>query len=446
MILSKRSIINNRGIVINVVSAFVIKGLGLIINLMALPLYMRYFDNNIVLGVWFTALSVLNWILSFDIGIGNGLRNKLTVALAHKDYKEGTSLISSSFFSMGILSLVVSIICYIIFPFIDWNSFFNISTDVLTSEVLLNAIRVTFLGIIVSFFLHITGSIIYALQLASINNLKHFVTNLILVLFLFVAPSKNNIEEKLLLISIVYALVINIPSIVLIFWVFLRTEVSNCCPKISAISKRSIKDVLGLGFAFFCAQVSFMILTVTNEWFISKFFEPVYVVNYQVYYRFFSLIGSLMLLGLAPLWSAITKAYAEKRYSWIIKLQRFLYLIAAICVVIQLSILPILQFLINIWLGNRTIQVDYLVATSFLSYSIIIMWNTILSTLVSGLGKLKPQLLGYLFAVVFKIVVIIILSNFTTHWEIVVWATVIGLLPYSIIQPIYINRILKKME
>ena len=93
----KTKIQNNKSIVINVLGAFIIKGLGLIVNLIALPLYISYFNDNAVLGVWFTILSVLNWILSFDVGIGNGLRNHLTVALTNKDYEEGKRLISSSY-------------------------------------------------------------------------------------------------------------------------------------------------------------------------------------------------------------------------------------------------------------------------------------------------------------------------------------------------------------
>ena len=64
----------------NVIGAFAVKGASLILSLFTMPAYMRFFEDEQILGVWFTLLSVLSWILNFDLGIGNGLRNNLTSA------------------------------------------------------------------------------------------------------------------------------------------------------------------------------------------------------------------------------------------------------------------------------------------------------------------------------------------------------------------------------
>jgi hypothetical protein len=37
------------------------------------------------------------WISFFDIGINNGLRNKLTAALAHNDYNLGRKYVSTTY-------------------------------------------------------------------------------------------------------------------------------------------------------------------------------------------------------------------------------------------------------------------------------------------------------------------------------------------------------------
>ena len=149
---------------------------------------------------------------------------------------------------------------------------------------------------------------------------------------------------------------------------------------------------------------------------------------------------------MAPLWSAITKAYAEKKYSWIIKIQKFLYFIAFACIILEIAIIPVLQPRVNIWLKGNSITIDNFTATSFALYGVITIWIAIQSTIVAGLGKLKIQFWLYLVAVITKIILIVVISNFTERWELVMWATGIGLLPYCLIQPMYIKRLLTELD
>ena len=84
-------------VMINVFCVFLIQGGSMLMALFTMPSYMRYFNNELILGCWFTLLSIINWVLTFDLGIGNGLRNQLTVALATGDNEEAKKLISSSY-------------------------------------------------------------------------------------------------------------------------------------------------------------------------------------------------------------------------------------------------------------------------------------------------------------------------------------------------------------
>lgn len=87
---------NNRVILSNALGSLFIKGGALIISLLTMPAYIKYFNNQETLGLWFTILSVLMWVLAFDLGIGNGLRNHLVYALANKDNILAKKYISSA--------------------------------------------------------------------------------------------------------------------------------------------------------------------------------------------------------------------------------------------------------------------------------------------------------------------------------------------------------------
>ena len=83
-------------IVKNILASFFIKGWSVLVQLMLVPTTLAclgVYEN----GVWLTISSVLIWIDNMDIGLGNGLRNKLAEAMAHNDYAKGQQYVSSTF-------------------------------------------------------------------------------------------------------------------------------------------------------------------------------------------------------------------------------------------------------------------------------------------------------------------------------------------------------------
>lgn len=442
----KNGIKSNSNLVKNVIAAFLIKGAGFLVSILSLPLYIQYFEDKSALGIWFTMLTLVGWILSFDIGVGNGLRNKLTEALVNQDYEEGKRLISSSYGVMGGITIVLAVLISIICSYVNWNSLLNIDTSIIDSGILSRSISIIMTGILGCFFFQIVRGQIYALQLSSVNNFLQMSTNVLMVAILFVLPKNVDIATKFTTISIAYAIIINLPYTIATIVVHRFTILKKCSPSFRYITSSATKAVVGLGFLFFIAQVLYMIISVTNEVFISACFDPKYCVDYQTYFRLFSLLGTLIMLALTPLWSEITKAFAEKRYLWIYKLNNYLSLIAIGTVGVQCLLLMILQPIINIWLDDNAITVDYLTAFYFLMYSVEMIWISVQSTIVGGIGKLRTQLIFYSIAVLIKIVLIIFVSQYWPNsWEIVVLATSIGLLPYCVIQPIIVKRLLKSL-
>ena len=81
----------------NVIASFVLNGGSILISFVLVPMTLGYL-NEYEYGVWLTLNSILSWIYIFDIGLGNGLRNRLTEALARNDFKSAKIYVSTSFF------------------------------------------------------------------------------------------------------------------------------------------------------------------------------------------------------------------------------------------------------------------------------------------------------------------------------------------------------------
>lgn len=75
------------GLLLNILSNFLFKGLGIGLSFISIPIMLKYLDKNNY-GLWILILSITSWIYTFDIGIGNGLKNRLAETLTKKMKKK----------------------------------------------------------------------------------------------------------------------------------------------------------------------------------------------------------------------------------------------------------------------------------------------------------------------------------------------------------------------
>jgi O-antigen/teichoic acid export membrane protein len=200
----------DKEVIKNIFFAFIIKGAALLIAFFSLPAFIRFFDNQDVLGVWFTILSVLTWILSFDFGIGNGLRNNLVGAVVRNNKTEIKEYISSAYIIIGGIVILGISIGITVFPFINWNSIFNISESLVSPRTMFFAVIIVFITIMLQFFLRLISFILYALQQSAVNNFLALITSATLLFFVLIFPSVDT-QTNLKVLSLAYLLCVNVP-------------------------------------------------------------------------------------------------------------------------------------------------------------------------------------------------------------------------------------------
>lgn len=78
-------------------------------------------------GVWSTLLSIVSWIVLFDIGIGNGLRNKISESLAQNNKQEAHNYISTAYTIIGSISVIL-ILIFLLASELSCKKVFNITS------------------------------------------------------------------------------------------------------------------------------------------------------------------------------------------------------------------------------------------------------------------------------------------------------------------------------
>lgn len=428
----------------NMAVAFIIKGFSLILSFLMTPAFILFFGDNTVLGVWYTMLSVLSWFLNFDLGIGNGIRNNLVKSIANKDYTEAKKTISSGMVSTGIVSVFLGLVGMGLLMLLDLHKVFNVTQDVIPTNVLYLSTLMVFIAIMLRFFLTTVTSVFYAIQKSSINNFLTLVVSLLQ--FVFIKTAKfESAANGLFALSVAYLVISNLPVAIAGVIVF-GTKLKNCRPNIKYVERHAAKQIMGIGTVFFSCQIFYMIIMNTNSFLITNQFGAEYTAEYEFYYRLTSLISMIVTLAVTPIWSMVTKAISEKKYNWLCKLYRIMKIAGFSAIAVQFLILPFEQWLMDIWLRENSITVKMPIAIAFACFGATFVYSSILSTIVCGMARMKLQAIMYGIGATCKIAIVLLASRWMVDWSIVVWSNVIVLLPYCIVQQIDLDCYLKKLR
>lgn len=435
---------DSKVIIKNVFWAFIIKGLSLIVSFFSVPAYIAYFDNNIYLGVWYTILSVLMWLFTFDFGLGNGIRNNLVKAIAQKSWDDARSIISSGLISIAGVILIMCVLGIVVLQFVDLNSIFNVSPAVIAPEDLLLSVIIVFAAIMLRFILVSVSSIFYALQRSSVNNFLGFISALVSLFYVLIFHFEDP-GRALIFLSWAYLISYSVPPILAAIWVFGK-ELKRCRPSLKAVTYRHSKQIIRIGGIFFFCQIIFTLIVNTDQFLITKLFSPDDTVDYTFYYRLTSLIGMAVMLAITPIWSMVTKAFEEKKYIWLRQLYKKLTKIGLIVIVLEFAFIPFIQPLMNIWLGKATIEVNLFIALTFAIFNGCFIYQSIVSAFVCGLERMKLQAFFYSVGIVLKFAMILILYKQVGNWVLVVWGNILIFLPYCIAETLSLNSFFRKLN
>ena len=152
-------------------------------------------------------------------------------------------------------------------------------------------------------------------------------------------------------------------------------------------------------------------------------------------------------LALTPVWSAVTKAQEERDYLWLKKIYKTANLAVIVGVIGEFCIIAVMQFVVNIWLGDHAIQVDYSYALIFAVYGSIMMLQSVQETFAYGFGKVMVLCICYSIGVIVKYSVVYFGTMFYPNaWIIVVLSNILVIVPYCIIQPFYLKKEIERLR
>lgn len=368
----------------SIVYSMAIKGGGILLTLALVPLTLSYLSAY-EYGIWITIYSILTWINYFDIGLGNGLRNKLAEALAIGDYKLGQVYVSTTLFLLVIISALFYGIFLVADNFIDWYSLFNVDDSVTNLRTIVNIVMGC---LFVNFSLRTIGMIYMAYQNAWANNLMVFLGAVVSFVWIFVLTKTTSGS----LINVAVAFSVS-PLLVylLAYPIAFGRYFKEIRPRLSAIRMRYAKDLGGLGVKFFFLQLATLIISSSSNLIISKVFSPAEVTPYSIAFRYFNVLAMVYMIIINPLWTAITDAYVRKDVNWIEANMRKMVYVWLLFTVISIFMVAVSQIVFRLWVGAEVV-IPYNLCISIAVYNSTLLWFNLFGCYCNGVGRLKVAL------------------------------------------------------
>ena len=399
----------------NILASFIIKGWSAVIVLLMVPATLHCLGEY-KNGIWLTISSLLLWIDNMDIGLGNGLRNKIAEYMAHGERERTRSLVSSTFAMLSCIIIPVMLVLLLLIAVGDPYQVFNAAPTKVPH--LDQVLMVTVILVCTSFVFKLIGNFYMGLQLPAVSNLLIALgQTLALIGTYIVLWSGSHSLMFIALVNTVSPLLVYLLAYPYTFFY----KYPQLRPSFRLIDFKEAKAVINMGVQFFIMQISSVVLFMTSNILISNLFSPEMVTPYQITYRYFSILLVVFTVICMPFWNATTDAYQRNDMEWIRQAASKLRLMTIgilLCLIVMVALSDIVY---AIWIDRQTV-IDIRMSIVMAAYIFILIYSMRYSYFINGIGTLRLQLIFTATAAI----VFIPLAYLATWWtHDIIWFMVV---------------------
>jgi len=424
----------------NILFGVTFKGISIFLNFLVVPILILFL-GKIEYGVWITIFSIVNWIFTFDLGIGQGLRNKLTEALSVNDNLKASQIISTSYIFISIFSLVILLIGIGFIYFVNFQDLLNYKGK--SNLYLENFVFLSLFFTIVNFTLSLYKNLYLAVHKSFMVELVNvfFQTFYLIVILIWL---HFNLEKSLINLILIFGVINFIVSVIATFVFFKIQE------KVSfSFFNFNLKEgrlLFKLGGKFFIINISLLVILSTDNIIISNLLGPSFVTDYFTIQKVFQVLIVVFTVVLSSSWGLYSEALTNKDFNWIKGNLKKMNIYFLGILIFGVFIFYFIEDILNIWIGEDLVIIPKGLAFCNLLYTFIFCFTNIYMFFINASNKINLQMYLYIFGALINIPLSIFLVRLLGSSTGVIMSTLLCFLPLLIIMPIQSNKIIKNLE
>jgi O-antigen/teichoic acid export membrane protein len=361
--------------------------IGISASLISVPLALHYLGIERY-GLWMTIGAVITVLGFSDLGINNGLINGIAKAHGRDDRQLARQYVSSAFFFLVAVALILGAAFAIAYPWIHWSSIFRVRSAQAMSEVG-PAVAVITCCFLINIPTGIVSRVQSGYQEGFIANLWSSLGSILSLLFLLLVI---HIHGSLALLVLAMA---GAPIVALVLngafefgiqrpWLF---------PSWRYVKPGVSKSLLRLGSLFFILQIDGAIAYSSDNIVLAAVLGPEAVSQYAVPAKLFSLVTLATSFLTVPLWPAYGEALARGDHHWIRRtLYRSLVLCAGVSVILSVALVSFGTRIIYLWVGP-SIQPSPLLLAGLGIWGVVCSISNGIAIFLNGLSVMRFQVI-----------------------------------------------------
>jgi O-antigen/teichoic acid export membrane protein len=317
----------------------------------------------------------------FDIGFTQGLRNRFAEAKAKGDFQLARIYVSTTYFYLGIIFIIIWIVMLVINNFISWSSLLNISPEQESQVRMLAVIVFSYFSFV--FVFRIVNTILVADQKPAKSSFLDMLGQLIalIIIFLLTKFTKGSLIKLGLAYSVAPVMVLVVANIFLF-----KNQYRQFAPSLKLVKKKYAKDIMTLGVKFFVLQIANVIQYQTASFIIAHYFDTTQVTSYNIAYKYFSVLQMVFMIALSPIWSGATDAYNSGDLAWIKSVVKK-YLIFLVPFILGGAIMLVFADTVyDLWLGKDVVEIKFSVSLLCYIFFSTGMFASIFVAVLNGIG------------------------------------------------------------
>ncbi len=407
----------------NILAMSGLKTISILCSLIVVPLTIDYLSKY-EYGIWLTIFSMVSWLSFFDLGIGNGLRNKFIEAKERGKNKLARIYVSTSYVLIGIIILFVWSIGSIAAFSVDWTKLLN--TDPSLAPVLAWTIEIALTNFAGQFVFSLGKVLLLAVQKPALASSFDTVIQIAIncVILILIHTTKGSLIWLALAVTCTSTVIYFITNI----WCF-QTILKDYRPSWKYVRFRLVRGVMSMGFIFFFIQIINIAYYQTTNIIISHFVGPDEVTVYNIAYKYMFVLTMAFNILITPFWSAYAEARVNGDYLWMKATTRRLVKITGLIVLGGIGMVLVSPWVYKLWIGDK-VQIPMIITILVCLFQLFYIWSLLWSNILFGFGKIKLQTIMTGLCVLFYLPIGIIVCS---HYG------VVGLLSVALITFLIFN-------